>query len=91
MKVKIVAVLLRKEASGKIVLGQVIENPELSSKAGVPVYGPYLRRLLSVKEVAKVHSISLNKASDLRRNKPLECLADFPGQEPLAQSFRQAA
>lgn len=87
----VTAVLLVKNAQGKLSLGRVIENPEVPAKDGKPVVGPYLRRLLTVKEVARLTGLSLNKASELRRSNPLACLADFPGQEPMAEALRQAS
>jgi hypothetical protein len=39
---------------------------------------------MTVKEIAGRDGLTLNKATAKRREQPLLCLADFPGQEPLA-------
>ena len=70
---------------------RVIEQPEVASRGGKPVFGPYFRRLFSVKEVAALEGVSLNRAQALRRERPLAYLADFPGQEALATLLRKVA
>lgn len=87
----VTAVLLARDARGGLVVKRVIENPEVPGTAGKPVVGQYLRRLLTVKEVAAKEGVSLNKAADLRRERPLAYLADFPGQSPLPGAARPAA
>jgi len=61
----------------------IIENPDVPSSNGLPIIGPLMRRLKSVKEVAKETGLSKGKAADLRRQQPIRFLADFPGQQPL--------
>lgn len=71
-------VLLKRTRQGGLEVARVIANPELAEKVGRPVMGPFCRRLMSVKEIARRDGLSLNKASDKRREQPLLCLADFP-------------
>src|SRR5437868_514797 len=76
-------VTLVRTALGGLKVASVQENPVVASQDGVAVFGPFARRLLTVKEVASRDGLSLNKASEKRRANPLACLADLPGQEPL--------
>jgi len=88
--VKFPVVLLRKADNGKIELRKVFnEAGEIIPKGATPGY--YIRRLMTVGEVAKAHGVSKNKAQELRNGKPLACLADFEGQEPLAEVLRVAS
>ena len=83
-------VILRRTAQDGLMVAHVLENPEVPGRDGQPVFGRFARRLLSVKEIAARDGLSLNKAGDKRRTKPLLCLADFPGQEPLVGPLRGA-
>ncbi len=80
----VTAVLLaRTEGNVGFKVVRIIENPELPSKNGKPCIGPYLRRLLTVKEVVAKTGMSKSKAADARRANPISFLADFEGQTPL--------
>jgi hypothetical protein len=71
-------------------VAHVWANPLVAVRDGKPVLGHYARRLLTVKEIAARDGLSLNQASARRREQPLDCLADFPGQAPLEGLVRVA-
>ena len=79
----VTAVLLARVEGNGLKVVRIIENPEVPSKGGKPCIGPYLRRLLTVKEVVAKTGMSKGKAADARRANPLAYLADFEGQTPL--------
>lgn len=79
----VTAVLLGRTDNNGLRVKAILENPEVPSSNGKPVFGPYLRRLLSVKEVAAKTGLSKNKAAEQRRENPILFLADFAGQTPL--------
>jgi hypothetical protein len=80
----VTVVILRRNAQGGLSVGRIVRNPEFPTKDGKPVIGPLCRRLLSGKQIAKRDGVSLNKGRDRVIENPLLCLADFPGQAPLA-------
>jgi len=79
----ITVVLLGRTTNNGLKVLRVLENPEVPSSNGKPVIGPYMRRLLSVKEVAAKTGLSKNKAAEQRKANPIVYLADFEGQTPL--------
>jgi hypothetical protein len=82
-------VILRRTAQG-LKVAHVWANPLVAVKDGQPVIGRYARRLMSVQEIAARDRLSLNKASAKRREQPLLCLADFPGQASREELGRLA-
>ena len=82
-------VILRRTQKG-LKVAHVRANPLVAVKNGQPVIGHFARRLMTVKEIAARDGLSLNQASAKRREEPLLCLADFPGQSPLEEAGRLA-
>jgi hypothetical protein len=84
-------VTLTRTHIGGLKVAAIRENPIVPSRDGKPVFGPYVRRLLTVKEIAHRYGLSLNYASLKRRSNLLACLADLPGQVPIDDLLRAAA
>ncbi len=83
MKLQNVTIVILAKIEGGVKVKHVIENPEMPSSGGKPVFGHYCRRLMTVKEIAAKSGMSKGKAADARRSNPIAWLADFDGQAPL--------
>ena len=75
-----------RKVNGKFTVVKTVDNPDVLTNNGKPVYGYFVRRLMSVGEIVKKYGLSRNRAS---RENPIGFLADFEGQEPLAQILHE--
>ncbi len=84
-------VILQKTENNGLKAGEIIENPSVLTSGGQPLISHYMRRVMSVKQIAQKTGLSKNKAAIERRVNTLNYLIDFPGQSPIPGHPNQTA